>query len=131
MLSEILLYMKTNTNIKQISSLLTFTLFLQIFLKCRLMAKFILEGKVLKKLVKYKDSLLSLPVVMIKPWGNLHGERTQILLQKLIQHDVDSLHNLTQVMMKDNNFLKEAYLKWIPESLKFEVHDMWLDLLNE
>jgi hypothetical protein len=95
------------------------------------MAKFILEGKVLEELVKYKDSLLSLPVVMIKPWGNLHGERTQILLQKLIQHDADSRHNLIQVMMKDNNFLKEAYLKWIPESLKFEVKELWLDMLNK
>jgi hypothetical protein len=95
------------------------------------MAKFILEGKVLEELVKYKDSLLSLPVVMIKPWGNLHGERTQILLQKLIQHDADSRHNLIQVMMKDNYFLKEAYLKWIPESLKFEVKELWLDMLNK
>ena len=95
------------------------------------MAKFILEGKVLTRLVKYKDSLLSTPVVMIKSWGNLHGERTQIILQKLIQHDVDSRENLIQLLIKDNNFLKEAYLKWIPESLKFEVQDLWLDLLNE
>ena len=94
------------------------------------MAKFILEGKVLTRLVKYKDSLLSTPVVMIKSWGNLHGERTQIILQKLIQHDVDSRENLIQLLIKDNNFLKEAYLKWIPESLKFEVQDLWLDLLN-
>ena len=95
------------------------------------MAKFILEGKVLTRLVKYKDSLLSTPVVMIKSWGNLHGERTQIILQKLIQHDVDSRENLIQLLIKDNNFLKEAYLKWIPESLKFEVQDLWLDLLNQ
>ena len=101
------------------------------FSKFRLMAKFILEGKVLTRLVKYKDSLLSTPVVMIKSWGNLHGERTQIILQKLIQHDVDSRENLIQLLIKDNNFLKEAYLKWIPESLKFEVQDLWLDLLNQ
>ena len=94
------------------------------------MAKFILEGKVLKKLVKYKDSLLSLPMVMIKPWGNLHGERTQVLLQILIQNDIDSLHSLLQMLRKDKHFLKEAYLKWIPESLKFEIHDLWMNLLN-
>ena len=95
------------------------------------MAKFILEGKVLKKLAKYKDSLLSLPMVMIKPWGNLHGERTQVLLQILIQNDIDSLDSLLGMLSKDKHFLKGAYLKWIPESLKFEINDLWIDLLNE
>lgn len=95
------------------------------------MAKFILEGRVLKKLAKYKDSLLSLPMVMIKPWGNLHGERTQVLLQILIQNDIDSFDSLLEMLSKDKHFLKEAYLKWIPESLKFEINDLWMDLLNE
>ena len=89
------------------------------------MAKFLLEGKVLKELKKYTQSLLSLPIVMVKPWGNLHGERTQILLQQLIQNDVDCRQRLLQIMNKNSNFLKEAYIKWIPESLKHEVTNMW------
>ena len=89
------------------------------------MAKFLLEGKVLKELAKYTESLLSLPIVMVKPWGNLHGERTQILLQQLMHNDVDSRQRLVQIMSKNPNFLKEAYLKWIPESFKHDVNNLW------
>ena len=95
------------------------------------MAKFILEGKVIKKLEKYKDSLLSLPVVMVKPWGNLHGERTQNLLQQLIENDVDSRQSLINKLIANSSFLNEAYLKWIPESLKLEVKDLWPELMNK
>ena len=94
----------------------------------RLMAKFLLEGKVLKGLTKYKESLLSLPIVMVKPWGNLHGERTQVLLQQLMQNDVDSRQRLVHLMNENSNFLKEAYLRWIPESEKHNVRDLWTKL---
>ena len=95
------------------------------------MAKFLLEGKVLKKLSKYKDSLLSLPLVMVKPWGNLHGERTRILLEQLMNNNISSLQALTNIMIKKSDFLKEAYLKWIPESLKAEVKEVWTDIIND
>ena len=91
----------------------------------RLMAKFLLEGKVVKDLSKYTPSLLSMPIVMVKPWGNLHGERTQILLQQLMNNDVDSRQRLIHLMNKNPNFLKDAYLKWIPESLRHEVCNLW------
>ena len=95
------------------------------------MAKFLLEGKVLKKLSKYRDSLLSLPLVMVKPWGNLHGERTRILLEQLMNNNISSLQALTNIMIKKSDFLKEAYLKWIPESLKAEVKEVWTDIIND
>ena len=89
------------------------------------MAKFLLEGKVVKDLTKYTPSLLSLPIAMVKPWGNLHGERTQLLLQQLMSNDVDSRQRLIHVMNKNPNFLKDSYLKWIPESLRHEVCNLW------
>ena len=85
------------------------------------MAKLLLEGLVIKKLKKYKESLLSLPLVMIKPWGNLHGERTQILLQQLIENDIENREKLITALKKDPNFLREAYLKWIPDSLNLKL----------
>ena len=96
----------------------------------RLMAKFFLEGKVFRRLSKYSDSLLSLPVVMIKPWGNLHGERTRVLLDQLINNNVSSRQSLLSIIAKRSDFLKEAYLKWIPESLKAEVKEKWTDLIS-
>ena len=94
------------------------------------MAKFILEGKIFPKLRKYADSLLSLPVVMVKPWGNLHGDRTRVLLEQLMNNNISSREALINAMKLKNDFLKDAYLKWIPESLKPEVKDIWNDLIN-
>ena len=94
------------------------------------MAKFILEGKIFTKLKKYTDSLLSLPVVMVKPWGNLHGDRTRVLLEQLMNNNISSREALMNAMKLRNDFLKDAYLKWIPESLKAEVKDLWKDLNN-
>ena len=94
------------------------------------MAKFLLEGKVLKKLGKYTDSLLSLPLVMVKQWGNLHGERTRILLEQLINNSISSRNALTNIMNRKSDLLKEAYLKWIPDSLKAEVKDTWTYLID-
>ena len=97
----------------------------------RLMAKLLLEGIVIKKLEKYKESLLSLPLVMIKPWGNLHGERTQILLQQLIENDIENREKLKNALKKDPTFLLNAYLKWIPDSLKPEIKTLWSCLVIE
>ena len=94
------------------------------------MAKFILEGKIFTKLRKYVDSLLSLPVVMVKPWGNLHGDRTRVLLEQLMNNNINSREALINAMKLKSDFLKDAYLKWIPESLKAEVKDLWNDLIN-
>ena len=94
------------------------------------MAKFILEGRVLKKLSKYKDNLLSLPIVMVKPWGNLHGERTHVLLQQLIQSDIDSRQKLLDAMTKNIDFLLDSYLKWVPDSLRTEIKDLWPSLCD-
>ena len=95
------------------------------------MAKFILEGKVLTNLSKYTDSLLSLPAVMVKPWGNLHGERTRVLLEKLMNNNIVNRQALINKITIDNDFLKDAYLKWIPESLKAEVKERWTDLIKQ
>ena len=94
------------------------------------MAKFILEGKIFTELRKYTDSLLSLPVVMVKPWGNLHGDRTRVLLEQLMNNNISNREALINAMKLKNDFLKDAYLKWIPESLKPEVKDIWNDLIN-
>ena len=95
------------------------------------MAKFILEGKILTNLNKYTDSLLSLPTVMVKPWGNLHGERTRVLLEQLMNNNIVNRQALINKITIDNDFLKDAYLKWIPESLKAEVKERWTYLIKQ
>ena len=62
--------------------------------------------------LRFTDSLLSNPIVMIKSWANLQGKRTQNLLEQLVENDVDSYASLVKAFKDDKNFLKTAYLNW-------------------
>lgn len=88
-------------------------------------ARFLLEGKVISSLARYTESLLSNPVVMVKSWANLHGKRTQNILEELVENDVDNYSSLVKAFKQDQNFLKASYLHWIPESMKDEVSKAW------
>ena len=67
---------------------------------------------------------------MVKPWGNLHGERTQLMLQQLLNNDIDSRQTLVQFINKNPNFLKLSYLKWLPESKREEVANIWPHIIE-
>jgi len=61
---------------------------------------------------RYSESLLSNPIVMVKSWSNLQGQRTQKLLEELVENDVDNFSKLQKAFKKNENFLKNAYLNW-------------------
>jgi len=55
---------------------------------------------------------LSNPIVMVKSWSNLQGQRTQKLLEELVENDVDNFVSIAKAFKKNENFLKKAYLNW-------------------
>jgi hypothetical protein len=61
---------------------------------------------------RYSGSLLSNPIVMVKSWSNLQGQRTQKLLEELVENDVDNFVSIAKAFKKNENFLKKAYLNW-------------------
>lgn len=52
-------------------------------------AKFLLEGKIFKKLEKYKDVLLSPPAILLKTWAKLQP-RTEVFLKTLTAKEIMS-----------------------------------------
>jgi len=93
--------------------------------KYKYFAKFLLEGKVLPGLAEYADHLLSPPVVMIKSWGSLHGKRTTVLFEELRNRGCDNRRALVQLLQQEPNYLRSAFLKWVPESMQHQVRDNW------
>lgn len=72
---------------------------------------------------RYADSLLSNPIVMVKSWSNLQGQRTQKLLEELVENDVDNFSKLQKSFKKNENFIKNAYLNWYcsPKCVVFQI----------
>uniref|UniRef100_A0A4W3H6F4 Activating signal cointegrator 1 complex subunit 3 n=1 Tax=Callorhinchus milii TaxID=7868 RepID=A0A4W3H6F4_CALMI len=64
-------------------------------------AKFLLEGKVIKKFASYTSCLLSSPAVLLKTWAKLQP-RTDILLQALASEGVDCREALLTTWKKSN-----------------------------
>ncbi|CAI5797204.1 probable ATP-dependent RNA helicase DHX37 [Podarcis lilfordi] len=62
--------------------------------------KFLLEGKVVKKLAAYSCCLLSSPVTMLKTWSKLQP-RTESLLQALVSENVDNRDALLAAWKKN------------------------------
>ncbi len=56
--------------------------------------------------------MLSNPIVMVKSWANLHGKRTQIILEELVKYEVHNFQTLEKACKKQENFLKTSYLAW-------------------
>ncbi|KAG8597482.1 hypothetical protein GDO81_002299 [Engystomops pustulosus] len=87
-------------------------------------ARFLLEGKVIKKLGSYTSILLSNPITMIKTWARLQP-RTEILLKTLVSEKVDNLSSLLAVWKKNPKYLLHAFRQWIPEAAHADVTKAW------
>ncbi|XP_020644538.3 putative ATP-dependent RNA helicase DHX37 isoform X1 [Pogona vitticeps] len=87
-------------------------------------AKFLLEGKVIKKLAAYSRCLLSSPVTMLKSWSKLQP-RTESLLQALVSEEADHRDALLAAWEKNPKYLLAEYCQWIPEVTHKEVSKIW------
>lgn len=87
-------------------------------------AKFLLEGKVVKKLGSYTSILLSSPTTMLKTWAKLQP-RTEVLLKALVSENADNLASLLAAWKKDPKYLLHAYCQWIPEAAHDELCKIW------
>ncbi|KAM9330878.1 putative ATP-dependent RNA helicase DHX37 [Gastrophryne carolinensis] len=87
-------------------------------------ARFLLEGKVIKKIGSYSKILLSSPTTMLKSWAKLQP-RTQVLLEALVAEAADNLSSLLAAWKKNPQYLLSAFLQWIPEAAHKEVSKLW------
>ena len=86
--------------------------------------RFLLEGEVCPDLMKYKTSLLSNPLIMVKSWSNLQ-KRTEILLKELAKENCDNASTLRKLWTKNPKYLLSAYLSWLPEVIHPDVTKEW------
>ncbi|KAK4878089.1 hypothetical protein RN001_010595 [Aquatica leii] len=86
--------------------------------------RFLLEGKVCKKLEKYTGSLLNSPSAMIKTWARLQP-RTGNLLRALLENEVLSKHSLIEAFRTNPKYLLKEYLSWLPESAHADATMIW------
>ncbi|NXS89666.1 DHX37 helicase, partial [Erpornis zantholeuca] len=87
-------------------------------------ARFLLEGKVIKKLGSYSQCLLSSPLIMLKTWSKLQP-RTEALLQALVKENCDNRDALLAAWKKNPNYLLAAYRQWVPEAMHQELALKW------
>ncbi|XP_013928635.1 PREDICTED: probable ATP-dependent RNA helicase DHX37 [Thamnophis sirtalis] len=87
-------------------------------------ARFLLEGKVVKRLSAYSCCLLSSPVTMLKTWSKLQP-RTESLLQALVSENADKLDTLQLAWEKNPKYLLAEYCQWVPEVIHEEIAKMW------
>ncbi|KAK3084248.1 hypothetical protein FSP39_010668 [Pinctada imbricata] len=92
--------------------------------KYKWFARFLLEGRVVKNLWKYKDDLLSKPATMVKSWAKLQP-RTEVLLKTLISREVDNKEALMKAWQEDKSYLLSAYCEWIPQAQHFLIEANW------
>ena len=71
--------------------------------------RFLLEGQIATDLAKYKTSLLSNPLIMVKSWSNLQ-KRTELILKELAREDCDNAEKLKNIWIKDKKYLLSSYL---------------------
>ncbi|GLV38461.1 kurz [Carabus blaptoides fortunei] len=90
-------------------------------------ARFFLEGKIFKPLVKYSKHLLSSPDVMTRSWAQLLP-RVSHIFGALKSHGVTSKSAIDTIWTTNANFLLGEYLMWTPESAHPEVTMMWPSL---
>ncbi|RMC05725.1 hypothetical protein DUI87_17268 [Hirundo rustica rustica] len=87
-------------------------------------ARFLLEGKVIKKLSSYRQCLLSSPLIMLKTWSKLQP-RTEALLQALVKENCDNRDALLAAWKKNPKYLLAAYRQWLPEAMHAELALKW------
>ncbi|UMM26029.1 hypothetical protein L5515_005595 [Caenorhabditis briggsae] len=93
-------------------------------MKYRYFAVFLLDGQVFEKLKDFTPKLLAPPSTMVKSWAKLQ-KRTEALLNKLIDKEVTTRASLKEQWLKNENWLLEEYLEWVPESIHQTVTMMW------
>ncbi|CAI5446112.1 unnamed protein product [Caenorhabditis angaria] len=84
----------------------------------------LLDGKIFVKLAEYSPKLLAPPSTMVKSWAKLQ-KRTEILLNRLVDKEILSRSALKDIWLKNENWLLEEYLEWLPQSLHQEVTLLW------
>ncbi|KFP56201.1 putative ATP-dependent RNA helicase DHX37, partial [Cariama cristata] len=87
-------------------------------------ARFLLEGKVIKKLSSYSQCLLSSPLIMLKTWSKLQP-RTESLLQALVAENCDNRDALLAAWKKNPKYLLAAFRQWIPEAMHDDLAKKW------
>nr|XP_056715451.1 probable ATP-dependent RNA helicase DHX37 [Euleptes europaea] len=87
-------------------------------------AKFLLEGKVFKKLGSFARCLLSNPVTMLKTWSKLQP-RTESLLKALVSENADNRDALLAAWNRNPKYLLMEYCQWIPEAAHDNVSKIW------
>ncbi|KAF1760972.1 hypothetical protein GCK72_009225 [Caenorhabditis remanei] len=90
----------------------------------RYFALFLLDGQVFEKLKEFTPKLLAPPTTMVKSWAKLQ-KRTEMLLNKLVDKEVTNRATLKEQWLKNENWLLEEYLEWVPESLHQSISLMW------
>ena len=98
--------------------------------KYKWFGRFLLEGRVAQSLEKYRTSLLSNPLIMVKTWSNLQ-KRTEILVRELARESCDSGPRLTEVWARDPKHLLSAFLAWLPEVIHEDVSKEWPPKLED
>ncbi|XP_067143914.1 probable ATP-dependent RNA helicase DHX37 [Centruroides vittatus] len=86
--------------------------------------RFFLEGEIIPALKKYSKFLIISPTNMIKDWARFQ-ERTQYVLNCLINKQVDSKKALLEEWQKDSKYLLWAYCQWLPAELHSEISQIW------
>uniref|UniRef100_A0A0K0DDJ3 RNA helicase n=1 Tax=Angiostrongylus cantonensis TaxID=6313 RepID=A0A0K0DDJ3_ANGCA len=81
----------------------------------RYFAQFLLAGE-------YVPKMLAPPTTMVRSWAKLQ-KRTETLLNALVSKEVES--RLIAEWYKNEDYLLEEYLEWLPESLHGQVTVMW------
>lgn len=87
-------------------------------------AVFFVDGSIFPKLSSFTSELLSSPITLTKTWARLQP-RTEILMKALVSQNIDSREKLVKKWKEDSKYLLQAYLKWLPESLCYEVTQIW------
>ncbi|VDO32513.1 unnamed protein product [Haemonchus placei] len=90
----------------------------------RFFAQFFLAGEVMPLLAQFVPKMLAPPTTMIRSWAKLQ-KRTESLLNALVLKEVHTKAALVEEFSKDENYLLEEYLDWLPESLHGTVTVMW------
>ncbi|KAK6029631.1 helicase protein, partial [Ostertagia ostertagi] len=82
----------------------------------RYFAQFLLAGQVMPLLAQFVTKMLAPPTTMVRSWAKLQ-KRTEGLLNALVLKEVHSKAALVEEFKKNENYLLEEYLDWLPESL--------------
>ncbi|KAK5980916.1 hypothetical protein GCK32_013402, partial [Trichostrongylus colubriformis] len=95
----------------------------------RFFAQFFLAGEVMPMLAQFVPKMLAPPTTMVRSWAKLQ-KRTESLLNALVLKEVHTKAALVEEFEKNENYLLEEYLDWLPESLHGTVTPSDLLLRN-